>query len=1632
MANASVTLKQERIDEVVLRANGDGQDITGPDHSGFDQFAEALLEDATADELAAYDGETWYHIALSFWRFAGNRPPRTTKLRVINPVPDRDGWSTSHSVLQIVCDDMQFLVDSVLGQLTDLNLRLYSVIHPVVQVGRDNAGNRIDIGPHDTDTSRRLIRESMIHIEFEHNADPKFLEMIRNRIENVLKRVALVVADFDAMRERLQEAAKGLTDNPPAIDLEELDESNAFLTWLHQNHFVFLGSRIYRFEGEPETGNLIPLDESGLGLLRDPKIRVLRRGRQLVNLTPEVREFLMLPAPIIITKANVRSDVHRRVHMDYVGVKLFDALGKLAGEYRFVGLFTADAYNLSPSDIPLLSRKIARVIERSGFPSTTYNAKALQNILDTFPRDELFQISEDELLRYGLSILDLQERPRTRILLRHDRYDRYVSALVYVPRDRYDSRVRERIADILTTEFDGHISAYYPHFNDTPLARIHFIIGLNPDKAPHWPDPDELENKIIEVARSWTDDLAVALDRFHGEAGSQPLFARYRNAFSAGYKAAASAMEAVHDIEKLEPLGPSPAVTIRSFHGPGDPDYAIRFKLFRADEPVPLSDVLPILENIGLRVIQEASYPLDRGDALFWIHDFYMEHPRRQPLSSPSVGKKIEEAFAAVWQGRAENDGFNRLTIGQELSWRNVALLRSLAHYRQQTGRTLSVSYMQDTLVRHPAVTQLLVDLFYVRFDPALSLEKEQRLSRAEEIRLQILEALNEVDSLDEDRIMRQFLDLIMALLRTNFFQTDEAGTRKAYLSFKISSRDIADLPLPKPLTEIFVYSTRFEAVHLRWSPVARGGLRWSDRREDFRTEILGLAKAQQVKNAIIVPAGAKGGFVPKQLPSNGSRQDILDEGVICYRMFIAGLLDLTDNIKNGKVVGPDHLIAYDDDDPYLVVAADKGTATFSDIANEIAARYDFWLGDAFASGGSQGYDHKGMGITARGAWEATKRHFRELGVDIQTQDFTVIGVGDMSGDVFGNGMLLSKHIKLVAAFDHRDIFFDPDPDPDVGWQERARLFSLPRSSWADYDRGRISPGGGVFSRSLKAIDLTPAMQSVLGIDDDRLTPDQLIRQILRAPVDLLWFGGIGTCVKSGNERDGDVGDKSNDAIRINAEQLQVKVIGEGANLAITQAGRIVYAAAGGRINTDAIDNVGGVDCSDHEVNIKILLDSLVSKGTLSIDQRNDLLEAMTEDVSALVLKNCYDQTLALSIAESSAVDDLNSHKRFMQELERDERLNRQVENLPDDEGLNELGIQGRGLVRPELAIVMAYAKTKLFDELVASDVPAENYLRRRLIDYFPDILGDRYQGFIEQHQLRHEIVASVLANECIDYGGITFINRIADNTGATPALIVRAFIASDGIFGLKDLRYRINELDNRIAAKTQIELHLRLLPVLSRQILWLLRHGVVVKDGTPSLAIAKTIDNYRPLVETVRECIENCLPAGLCARIDGQASLLEQTGVDQRLARDIAIVSAMASAGDIIDVARLSDRSIAVATEIYFELGEMLGLDQLRDDAGQMRPAEHWARLAIQRVLDDLYQQQRALTLSVLGRTAAQDNGGDAIAAWMSQHRADVDRTMTILAEMEVGGGLTVAKLSLAGSQIRELAAIAANRDAR
>ena len=1570
-----------------------------------EQLLQAYSANMAPDDLLHREPEALYGAVLSLLAFARQRPLGKAKLRIFQPRPDESGWLCPHSVIEIVTDDMPFIVDSITAALQRKEVGLHLVVHPVLTMRRDAKGKLLEICNAETDGARR---ESLIHVEIDRQP-PETTQTLADHLIAILDDVRSSVEDWPSMRERLRLAIGDLASAPPGVPQDEMDEARNFLQWLYDDHFTLLGWREVKFleDDDGQTDVIAPDPDSGLGLLRQIERRIFDEERDLAAMPPEVRAFLRRPRLLLLTKADQVSTVHRSVPLDIIGIKRFDPAGRVIGIWTLVGLLTATAYTWPPLMIPMLRWKVRRIIEQTDFPQGSHDSRALQAILENFPRDELLQADEAWLFDTTLAILRLQERQRLALFVRREEFDRFVSALVYIPRDRYDTRLREQIHSTLEEAFAGTVTAWYTQLAESPLARLHLIIRTHPG---HMPDVDvtAVETRLAELARSWSDRLREALIEESGEDQGLAQYRRWGQGFPMSYRENASPHMALFDIRRIDCI--TDEIGLHLYHPVDSPDNQVRFKIYRRGEQVPLSDVLPLFEHMGFRVLSEEPHCLrSNSDDTIWLHDFSIATADGSSLDIEPLRDRLEEAFRAIWQGQGEDDGFNRLVVNAGLRWRQVMVLRAYSKYLRQAGSTFSQAYVEKAVVGNPAVAALLVQLFEIRFQPAGP-------NDGSDLQAQLAKALEAVVSADEDRILRRFLNLIECTLRTNYFQTDMDGGNKSYLSVKLDSQKIIGLPLPRPMVEIFVYSPRMEGVHLRGGKVARGGIRWSDRPEDFRSEILGLVKAQMVKNAVIVPIGSKGGFVVKRPPVGGSREAVQEEGIACYKTLMHGLLDITDNLVGDTVVPPTNVVRYDGNDPYLVVAADKGTATFSDIANGISLEYGFWIGDGFASGGSRGYDHKAMGITARGAWESVKRHFREIGVDIQNQDFITVGVGDMSGDVFGNGMLLSRHTKLVAAFDHRHIFLDPDPDPEQSFDERARLFALPRSSWGDYEASKISAGGGIFPRSAKSIPLTQEVKARFGIESDSLPPPDLIRALLTAPIDLLWFGGIGTYVKASYETNHDVGDRANEALRVDGNTLRCKVVGEGANLAMTQRGRIEYALAGGRLNTDAIDNSAGVDTSDHEVNIKILLDAVVADGDMTVKQRNDLLVQMTADVASLVLRDNYLQTQTLTLFEANAPLVLNQQERFMQVLERSGRLNREVEFLPTDaEMTRRIGLN-QGLTRPEVAVVMAYGKLWLKDALLNSDFPDDPLLLDDLVRYFPKALqGPEWRPAMQKHRLRREIIATVTTNSLVNRIGSSFVARLVERTGNSPADVARAYLVVREAFRLREVWHQIESLDTKVPAKVQTAMLVEANRLIQRGIIWVLSHAPRPLD------IQRWRNELEPGVETLRDQLDHVLPEDTVLLLQKRTADYEAQGVPHDLAERVSRLIVLASANDIARIAARANRPLDLLGRAYFQVGTRFSLGWLRSSAEKAAGHQHWQIQATDAVIDDLYERQAAITTAV-ATECENCSIEDGLAKWIDNRRTAVDRTDQLLAELKAVGKLDLAALIVASHQFRGL----------
>ncbi len=1577
------------------------------------EFLATLFEGVAPEDVARYDADELATFAAAAWAFLATRKAGEPKIRLTSEAYREGDRRNAISILEIVNDDMPFLVASVLAELAERKISVRLVAHPVINVRRDEQGRLIAFSAR----AHLQSRESFIHFHLNRVEDAAERDAVVASLAEVLEEIRRAVTDWKPMLAKVGSLVDELARSPHPFPAGETAEAIAFLQWLVADNFTFLGMRDYKLVGgqqfEPQHG-------TDLGVLRHREMRVLQRDRELASVTPEILAFLNEPKVLIITKSNVRSRVHRRVYMDYIGLKRFDRDGHVVGEFRIIGLFTSTAYTRPARSIPYLRRKLDAVIRRAAFPAEGHSEKALLNILETYPRDELFQIDEDELYRFTLAILYLGEHPRVRVLPRYDRFDRFVSVLIYVPRGRYDSSVQLAIGKHLTDVFQGRLIVVQPYYLEGPLVRAQFIIARHAG-VTHRVPAATLEAAVETIIRTWSDGFVEELNRVYDPARARELARRYDEAFSAAYREAYSPEVAVRDLRVFESVSADRplAVEFRSHAGDGGEGGAA-LKVWSFARPIPLSERVPVLENMGFRVVDEQTYhvALAGTDALeFWLHDMVLRHPVSELVDIQTLRSKLAAGFLMVMRGVAENDGYNALILRAGLGWRDVALIRTLSRYLRQIRVPFSQDYMWATLTKHAALAERILALFHARFGPNPPTTDAVRAEQEHAITATIEAELQQVESLDEDRILRRFMNAVATAVRTNFYQLGADGMPREVISIKFESRRIDAMPLPRPLYEIFVYAPRLEGIHLRFGKVARGGIRWSDRPQDFRTEILGLGKAQQVKNAVIVPVGAKGGFVPKRLiPTSAralGRAAVQAEGVATYELFIGALLDLTDNIGVDHIVHPESVVRHDDEDPYLVVAADKGTATFSDIANGIAKARDFWLDDAFASGGSAGYDHKKMGITARGAWEAVKRHFRELNVDIGKTAFTVAGVGDMSGDVFGNGMLRERTIKLVAAFDHRDIFIDPNPDPEASFAERNRLFDLPQSSWQSYKRELISPGGGIYSRAAKEISLSPQAQALFGIARANVTPPELISAILKLPVDLLFFGGIGTYVRASAESDEVAGDRSNDAVRITGAELRCKVIGEGANLGMTQRARVEAALRGVRLNTDAIDNSAGVNTSDLEVNLKIALSRPMRDGSLARSDRDHLLMQMTEDVASLVLRANYQQTLALSLAVRRGMEDFGFEQRLMQTLEARHLLDRAVEFLPDDAELAERRHRAQPFTRPELAVLLAYAKLAMKADLLNSNVPDDPYLARELERYFPPAIAQQFPQAIQTHRLRREIIATQLTNSMLNRGGPSLVVRMTDATGATPDRIAAAFTAVRNSFRLVALNSQIDALDNKIDGDAQLGLYAELQNLLLDRMVWFLRN-VDFKQG-----LAAIIEHYHADIEAVAQALDRILPDELAVPKAARVDDLKKAGVPAELAQRIGDLRALGAATDIALVASRTGRPVVDVAATYFAAGAFFRLHHVAAAAREIRLSDYYDRLAFDRTLAQIGEALRALTAHMVDAGAP---GRDAVEHWAQGCGQDVERTRLALHEI-VASGLTLSKLAVAANMLSDLA---------
>jgi glutamate dehydrogenase len=1575
-----------------------------------DALAKAFFRSFPSDDLKDTEVDDLYGFIFGAYRSLQRWDGQQAKTRIFNPDLEKHGWESNHTVVAIVAPDMPFLLDSARGELNRRNANIHKLHGQNFSVERDEEGQIQSItSDHDGNAV------SLIYFEIDRCTERTEIDAMRTALDEILAEVACVVEDFPAMREKLAEVIAILKADT-LVEKEQREEHVEFLEWIDRNHMTLLGYECLGVQHSGDRIQVIEVQESRLGLLnlRGTSGRLdLARDLQVAAAEPE----LMLQRQLTFSKSRIRSRVHRFAYPDYIEINQFDEHGHLILQHRFMGLYTFSVYSESPTLIPIIRHKVEQVMQLSGLDMSNHEGRELSRVLELFPRDELFQAEVEELYPMAVAVNQLQERRQIRLFARPDAHGKFFNCMVYMPRDRYTTEKRILIQELLRDNLGGIESEFTTFFTESVLVRIHFVLLLDPGKQVDY-NLEELEEAIVDTTQSWEDRFRERLIEEYGEEHGAEYADRFGNGFPAGYRDDFDPRVAVMDLGRILNVAAGHKLEMSFYRLVDESDEFLRFRLFHKTTSMPLSDVLPILENLGLRVVAESPFGVREKDGdLFWIQDFSLVYSLGGEIELEKVRDEFTDAFARIWFGEAESDSFNRLLLGTQINWREIALLRAYAKYLKQINFGFSTDYIAETLAEHLHITGSIVEFFLTRFDPALEGDDAWRAQREKEVYNRVIASLEDVENLGQDRIIRQYLAVISATLRTNFFQQDVEGQRKGYFSFKMEPAQIPDMPQPRPAYEIFVYSPAVEGVHLRGGKVARGGLRWSDRHEDFRTEVLGLVKAQQVKNAVIVPVGAKGGFVSKRPMPNASRDELQQEGISCYRTFIHGLLDITDNLVGGEVVHPPEVVRKDEDDTYLVVAADKGTATFSDIANEISERYDFWLGDAFASGGSVGYDHKKMGITARGAWVSVQRHFREMGINCQDTDFTVIGVGDMAGDVFGNGMLLSEHIQLTAAFNHLHIFVDPNPDAASSFQERKRLFNLERSGWDDYQEDLISQGGGVFKRKAKSIPISPEMQERFGIDDKTLTPNELINALLKAPVDLLWNGGIGTYVKSSSEQHADVGDKANDGVRVNGGELRCRVVGEGGNLGLTQLGRVEYALNGGRCNTDFIDNAGGVDCSDHEVNIKILLNAVVARGDLTPKHRNRLLEDMTDSVAELVLENNYLQAQAISLAESEAAHRIGEYSRLIARLEETERLDRKLEFLPSEEELVDRRLAGQGLTRPELSVLVSYSKGILKEELSVSAIPNDSYLSRAIEGAFPPRLLEGYGEEVHAHGLRREIIATQIANDLINRVGVSFVGRLAGSTGATIPEIAVAYVTARDIFGLEEQWQAIEELDHEIESGLQTTIMVELVRLMRRASRWLLRNRRHELDPTQAIA------EFKPGVAELESALPGLVKGAAAEEVRVNYQRLTDQQVSSELAQFVAGSRHLYAAMGIIEAARETEATAMEVAELFFMLGEKLELDWFAGLITSAKVENEWQAMARDTYLEDLEWQQRSLAVGALKHICEKRDAQLCVQRWMQQEEVLLARWQSMLSDLHAVPAPDFAMFAVANRELLDLA---------
>ncbi len=1513
-------------------------------------------------DIQRLEPEASAQLAKFCHEFISKRKNGQAKITVLSPEETEKAIGKLATMVLLLNDNKPFLVDSLTAALVGQGFTLYEIIHPIFKVKRDTSGKLSHIERAADFNDSTIKYESLIYFlisPLPESIPPKKLE---SDLTYVLDLISASVKDWPLMVKKEEALQKDII-LPPSLAATERKEIKDFLNWLVSNNFVFLGYEEFTLTKKQAT-----LDKgTALGISR-----IWQESGE------ESSESFPLPAekpPVIeILKSGKLSRVHRPVPMDLIRITGYDDKGNPAREYRFYGLFTSHAYYQSADQIPFIRLKISQVMEQAAFDPTGHSGKSLRAILEFFPRDELFQITGDELYSIALGIMSLEARPDVGLFIREDAYERFYSCLVFLPRDRFNTFVRKEIATVLEDVFGGEVTGFYTQMTESPLARIHLIIKAGKNKGAI--NEEKLHQRISDIVNYWVDKLRTALTTEFGNRRGETIYRMFQNAYSKGYINTTTTEAAVLDIQKITESRDVNLPQANVFSLDTTADNRFHLKIYTLETQTELSDILPVLDHMGCKVVEVDTFtirPAWDDTKVAIIRNFSLMLKDESSFDLAAIKPQFEEALLRLWAHQMESDDFNMLILKAGLDWRQVTMLRTIGKYLKQTSSSYSESYFAQVLATHASVACQFCAYFDAKFNPAAK-GREGALSRIER---EVEDYLADVRILSEDTALRHYLEVLQAALRTNYYQPAEDGLPKSYLSIKLDSTRLSVLPLPKPFREIFVYSPRVEGIHLRSGRVARGGLRWSDRHEDFRTEVLGLMKAQKVKNAVIVPVGAKGGFIVKKPAAETDRKAWMAEGIECYKTYLRGLLDITDNIVGGKTVPPQHVVRHDEDDPYLVVAADKGTASFSDIANGISEEYHFWLGDAFASGGSVGYDHKEMAITARGAWISVERHFNEMGKDIKKESFTVMGIGDMAGDVFGNGMLLSKQIKLVGAFNHKHIFLDPSPDPAESFKERKRLFHLAGSGWSDYDTKKISAGGGVFERAAKTIKLSPQVKKLLGTEKAQASPDEVIQLMLKAEVDLLWNGGIGTFVKAETESHESVGDRANNQLRINGMELRCKVVGEGGNLGFTQRGRIEYAKNGGRINTDAIDNSAGVDCSDHEVNIKIALSDIVRSGKLSLPKRDALLVTMTDEVATLVLRDNRLQTQAITIAQHQGFSLLEPLVQMMKGLETEGLLNRALEFLPQGRDIHQQRSEKRGLTRPELAVLLSYAKLSLYDEILDSNLPDADYCIEDLLRYFPEPMQDGFNAQILKHPLRREIIATSVTNSIINRAGINFFHSMKRDTGRQGCDIARAYIVSRDAFELRGIWEGIEALDGKIPATLQMELFLETQQLMSWATTWFLRHNENTLDVSGMMA------RYAGLIREFIALLPGSLPESWQEYYHAASASYQERGVPKALALKVASLDLLKSACDVAHIASLTRCPMKQVAETYYKLGDALGLSRLHTISETMVVDNAWDEEALQASIYELYNEQQRLTLEVVRGLKKKETTAEALTRW-------------------------------------------------